>query len=149
MRLTASVAAGDVPKLELPKPQLPGGLRAFDPETKVERRFDQGMLTGRMTREYLIVPSAPGQYTLPPLELKYFDPQTAQYHDEKSPPLSFSVTGEAGRASEQAPRVEMNGKRLAPPRISSTLSDDRHLQPAHVWLYAGSVSLFASASTFG
>jgi ribosomal protein S30 len=144
LRLVAA-GAGNVPKLELPKPQLPGGLRAFDPETKVERHFDQGMLTGRLVREYLVVPNAPGQYTLPPLSFKYFDPLTAQYHDEKSPPLSFSVTGEAGRASEQAPRVEANGKRLAPPRISSSLSDGRHLQPAQVWLYAGSASLLASA----
>lgn len=144
LRLVAS-GAGNVPKLELPKPQLPGGLRAFDPETKVERHFDQGMLTGKMTREYLIVASSPGQYTLPPLSFKYFDAQTGVYHDEKSPPLSFAVSGEAGRASEQAPRVEMNGKRLAPPRISSTLSDDRRLQPAQVWLYAGSASLFAYA----
>ena len=110
LRLAVS-GAGNISKLELPKPQIQGSLRAFDPETKVERRFDQGMLTGRIQRDYLIVPSQPGQFTLPPLSFQYFDPQTGVYHDEKSPPpLTFSVTGEAGHVTAVVPRAPGDDK---------------------------------------
>ncbi len=146
LRLVVS-GAGNISKLELPKLQIQPPLRAFDPETKVERRFDQGMLTGRIQRDYLIVPNAPGQFTLPPLAFDYFDPATGQFHEDKSPPLTFSVSGEAGHgARDVGPHTEPDSsKRLMPPRIASVLHDDRFFGEGPVWIYGGSGALLASA----
>lgn len=130
---------GNVGKLDLPKPVLGEGVRAFDPETKLEKRFDQAGLNGKLSREYLIVANTPGTHTIAPLVFRYFDPTNAVYREEKTPAFTFTATGEAGKVADavNAPRFDAN-RRLAPPRISSTLRDERPSRTKPPWVAASS-----------
>lgn len=134
--LKMSVAGyGNVGKVDLPKPQLSDALRAFDPETKLEKRFDQSGLNGKLTREFLIVPNQPGTHTIPPLAFRYFDPTTGTYREEKTPEMTVTATGEAGKVVDTPSAARFDsGRRLAPPRIASGLRDERPSTTTTPWL---------------
>jgi len=145
--------SGNISKLELPKPNFGPKLRAFDPETKVERHFDQGALSGRITRDYLVVPSAPGQYNIGPLSFSYFDPQAQIYREEKSSTLTFMASGDAASSTTTAvttPSTRGDQRQLRPPHYRSDFKDDRpaHLNPILLYVNGGFVSFAFMFSLF-
>ncbi len=137
LRMVAS-GVGNVSKLSLPAPRFSSKLRAYDPETKSEQRFEQGVLAGRMQRDYLFVPSEPGEHLIPALVFNSFDPKTGTYQEQKSLPFSVQVGGTAAADNGAAPQASSTNKRdedgrhLHPIRYTSELKDDRPA-PAKVW----------------
>ncbi len=55
------------------------------------RPFDGNLIGGDKAWEYVIVPKAPGQQTIPSLSLSYFDPDHNRYETLTTPPLSLKV----------------------------------------------------------
>src|SRR6185369_14180379 len=108
---------GNISKLSLPAPRLSPKLKAYDPETKSEQKFDQGVLTGRIQRDYLFVPNEPGEHLIPPLVFHWFDPKTGTYREERTQAYAIQVTGEAAGApaqDAQKPRAAGDGRTLHP-----------------------------------
>ena len=48
-------------------------------------------MVGSRTFETLILPTAAGAYTIPPIEYSYFDPVSGIYHTVATAPLNVNV----------------------------------------------------------
>ena len=55
------------------------------------RAIEENLIGGDKSWEYVIVPKAPGQQTVPSFTFSYFDPQRAAYETVTTPPLELKV----------------------------------------------------------
>ncbi len=102
LKLTIS-GRGNIKLINEPQFELPGDLEKFDPV--INSRLDNSP-SGTKTFEYLIMPKAPGTFTIPSVEFSYFDPSSKKYKIIKS--QEFTVTVEKGKgdaAAELAPGI--------------------------------------------
>ena len=83
---------GNIGDAVLPDWPLPPSLKVYDdkPETTSDKT-PQG-IQGLKRFKRAIVPSRAGDYTLPPLTLSYFNPQTQRYETISTEPVSLAVT---------------------------------------------------------
>jgi BatD DUF11 like domain len=148
LRMTVS-GVGNLPKVSLPSPRFGGKLKAYDPETKSEQRFDQGQLVGKIQRDYLFVPTEPGEHIIAPLVFYSFDPKTGEYREQASQAFAINASGEASAAGTQMPTaapITVDAKSdLHAIRPSSALKDDRPGQVVWTLVWAGTGSSVLSA----
>ncbi|HKP56386.1 MAG TPA: BatD family protein [Polyangiales bacterium] len=71
------------------------GLQILQPETHDLVEAPGERVQGTRTMTWLVVPKAPGVYTLPPLEFDSFDPATQSYQRVRSAPLTLTAAGNA------------------------------------------------------
>ncbi len=90
---------GNIKLINEPQFELPGDLEKFDPV--INSRLDNS-LGGTKTFEYLLMPKAPGTFTIPPVEFSYFDPSTKQYKTLKSQAFTVNVEKGQGDAATEA-----------------------------------------------
>ncbi len=139
-----AAGTGNVSKLTLPAPRLSAKLKAYDPETKSEQKFDQGSLAGRIQRDYLFVPNEPGEHLIPPLVFNWFDPKTGTYKEAKSQPFSIQVGGESVAAAPnepaQAAKASGDGRNLHAIRFSAKIKDDRPAPARTIFVWIGSAT---------
>ena len=76
----------------------PLSFKVYDPTTTDKENPQNGKLTGRRTQEYLVLPQQTGQFSLPGMELVYFDPESGHYESSKTDPLTITVAPGAGGA---------------------------------------------------
>jgi hypothetical protein len=140
LRLSVS-GAGNVSKAVLPTPAFSDSFKAYDPETKSEQRFEQGLLSGHVTRDHLFVPLGSGQLVIPALVFNSFDPKTGAYREQKAGPFAVSVSGESAAnsaaASAAKPATDGSGRGFHPLRYASELRDDRPRLRSVRWVWAG------------
>lgn len=80
-------------------PALDAGpdFKVFDPKVSESTSVDGGKLRSRRTWEWVVVPLAPGERTVPALRFSCFEPKTGTYRELKSEPLPLLVQrGPAG-----------------------------------------------------
>jgi len=93
--LTANIKGkGNIRAVRVADPVV-GGLQVLQPETHDLVEAPGERVQGTRTMTWLIVPKAPGVYTIPPLEFNTFDPATQSYQRVKSAPLSLTAAGNA------------------------------------------------------
>ena len=80
----------------LPDPELgfPSNFEVYPPEVSERVEPTADGVRGSKVFEYVIVPRAPGQVTIPAVELAYFDIETGAYAVAASDPIALSVTGD-------------------------------------------------------
>jgi len=59
--------------------EAPAGVKLFDPEVRSSSRGRDGKLVSSKSWEWILVPNAPGEIRLPPLEFHFFDPTAGRY----------------------------------------------------------------------
>lgn len=79
----------------LPEPTWTEGAewRAFDSQSTVATRFVNGVLSGERRYERVLVPTAAGDLTLPPITYSFFDPQPGAYVTATTDPIVVQVAG--------------------------------------------------------
>ncbi|GAA4468939.1 hypothetical protein GCM10023093_27520 [Nemorincola caseinilytica] len=70
---------GNLKLIEAPRPTLPNGLTTYDPVIIDTITGRSTTISGSKIVTYVITPQTPGDYTIPPVTLSYFDPQTGSY----------------------------------------------------------------------
>jgi len=91
LRLTVS-GKGNLRGLSSPDlPPLPD-FRVYEPETRDDLGLTSRGIRGSRTWEYVIVPRAPGQQTVPPIAYAWFSPAAGEYREAASEPLALQVT---------------------------------------------------------
>ena len=90
----------------LPEPEIPDvlQLRALEGTSQIERRFSNGNFIGSRTFEWILVPQANGEFSIPPISYTFFDPVKDRYRTVASEFVNFSVGtggGENGNAGSQ------------------------------------------------
>jgi hypothetical protein len=80
------------------EPVLPalGDFRAFDPTVEETRRFQGGKLTGSRSWEYVLVPLAPGEQSIPPVVFSFFDPEAGGYRTLQSDEVPLRIARGGG-----------------------------------------------------
>jgi hypothetical protein len=93
--LTANIKGkGNIRAVRVADPVV-NGLQVLQPETHDLVEAPGERVQGTRTMTWLIVPKAPGVYTIPPLEFNGFDPATQSYQRVRSAPLTLTAAGNA------------------------------------------------------
>ena len=90
---------GNIATLQAPSLDAPNAFDVYDP--KIQTNLDRGgsKIRGTKTFTYILVPQSNGQFTLPAVELAYFDPDTRRYDEIRTSPIPVEVTGDAAPAA--------------------------------------------------
>jgi hypothetical protein len=107
LKITVS-GTGNISLLSLPKPALPTDLEAYVPKISSNITRDGGIIRGKKTAEYLLVPRNPGKRIIESFPFSYFDPGAGRYVKLASPTFDLIITpgrefagGDAGIASKE------------------------------------------------
>jgi hypothetical protein len=90
----------------VPDPSLPElpEFRVYESSTSTDTSTRNGVVSGRKTYEYVLVPQTAGPKTIPALGLTFFDPGREAYRTESAPELSLGVLpAEEGEAGPDVP----------------------------------------------
>ncbi len=107
LKLTVS-GTGNISLLTLPKPLLPTDLEAYDPKVTNDVTRDGGIIRGKKTAEYLLVPRNAGKRAIEPIPFTYYDLERRRYVRLSSPTFDLTITpgkefagGDASMASKE------------------------------------------------
>lgn len=129
--------------------------RAYDSQTQMESRFEDGDMYGIHRYERVLIPIEAGQQTLPPIEFSYFDPDTESYQTINSQPITINVapdpndTGQMITTNSQTnnPAIispEMTFRTIKPaPQAWRSENTQLTDLAAYWWLWALPVALIA------
>ncbi len=116
--------AGNIDVLtEPPLPDLPGW-RIFESQSTSKTEVQEDLVYGRRRFERLLVPSASGEFTFPPITFSYFDPQAGAYRTLATDPIPITI--EAGAAVDEPPVVILDSAKQP---IQLVGGDIRHIKP--------------------
>ncbi len=126
---------GNLRTLSPPGIEFPVEFDAFPAETTDRIREGGGSLQGTRTYEYVLIARAPGELTIPPVEVSYFDPASGRYESARSRPLEIAVTGD-GSSGEGAGAV--------PTAVETLREEIRFIRTGAPHFGRTGVSLFAT-----
>ena len=83
--------SGNLPVINAPQIEWPEHMESYDVNSK--ENFDKTIapLAGSKTYTYSFICTKPGQYTLPPVKISFFDPASRVYKTMTSEPLRFEA----------------------------------------------------------
>jgi hypothetical protein len=87
---------GNLKNVTPPKLTGPEALKIYDPTTTDKLSGNKSRVQGRRVMEYLVMPQRTGTFTLPALELPYFDPRAGRYDVARTEPMTVTVEAGAG-----------------------------------------------------
>ncbi len=105
LNLTVGVSGtGNIKLVGTPAVPRLAGAKILDPETRDDISSRSGRLKGSREFVYPIIPQADGRFSIPTIEIGFFDPEREEYYTRETPRLEFTVSGaEAGeRPAAQA-----------------------------------------------
>jgi hypothetical protein len=126
LRIDAT-GVGNVQDLRIDLPPIVG-VRTLQPAIRDQRRTQQGKLSGTRSWEWILIAEAPGEHTVPPLEVHFFDPDAENYGSVSTPALTFTASGAAKPPQPVIEPVDARPKPRAaafgPIRVYSALTRD-------------------------
>jgi hypothetical protein len=126
--VTLSIDAGGVGNVQALRIDLPpiAGVRTLQPAIRDRQSLNAGQLSGTRSWEWILIAETPGEHTIPPLELHYFDPESEAYGTVSTDALTFTATGEAKRAepliAPASPEPKPAPAEFGPIRMYSSLA---------------------------
>ncbi len=152
---------GNLRNIEIDLPTIEG-LRILRPQIKDDVQVSQERVGGTRRIQWLVVPQKPGQYTLPALTLKVFDPAQGKYQTLNSETHALTITGDALADTQDPSAVtaRQDAAQETPvfvPKLPSLRSQSallRHVRPwtQQTWLWwllaLGPTLLLLSASLY-
>lgn len=94
MRVDVS-GSGNLRAIARPELDLPPTVEAFPPEATDRLNTTDRGVTGTRSYEYVLIPRAPGELTIPGIDVTYYDPAEEAYRTASSAPLKLTVSGRA------------------------------------------------------
>jgi len=89
LKLTIN-GSGNISLLEMPEINLPAGFEKYEP--KVNEQINRsGVISGKKTAEYLLVPRDAGKKEIPPVKFSYFDINRKAYVTQTTPSYPINV----------------------------------------------------------
>jgi hypothetical protein len=83
--------SGNIKLVTPPKPQLPADMESYEPKISEDISRDGGIIRGKKTAEYLLIPRNAGQRSLEPLQFVYFDLDKKEYLTLRTPKFEFTI----------------------------------------------------------
>lgn len=78
MTITIS-GTGNIRYVKAPEVDFPADFEQYSPRTDIDANVVGNNVRGKLTVEYTFVPQTPGDYTIPPIDFVYFDPDKKEY----------------------------------------------------------------------
>ena len=91
--------AGNMKLLKTPAVDWPEGFEQYDPKVTNNFKTSTGGMSGTRTIEYLAIPRAAGDYTLPAVQFGYFDTEKGKYEILSTPEYTLHIARGAGDQS--------------------------------------------------
>ena len=116
---------GNLQGLAAPIIDFPADFEVFPPEVTESIDRSDSRSRGSKTYEYVLIPRSPGEKTIPPVEMSYFDAESALYATSASQPLRLDVTGDPvigapiGRAGVETLREDIRFIQIGPPSLGA------------------------------
>jgi hypothetical protein len=82
---------GNIDVFSLPELQFPQNIEVFPPTVKSEKEPFRDQITGTITKEYILIPRKTGRYTIPKIEITYFNPKLMTWSSTSTQPIDISV----------------------------------------------------------
>lgn len=93
---------GNIELIDLPEVELPPGFEKYDPKSSKNVK-NKGIVSGKKTEEYLIVPRVPGIKEIKPFKFSYYNPKQKKYIEQESSKFIINVSqGDKEYASSNA-----------------------------------------------
>jgi hypothetical protein len=83
--------SGNIKLVTLPKPSLPADIESYEPKITEDISRDGGIIRGKKTAEYLLIPRNAGQRIIEPMQFAFFDLDMKKYVTLHSPRFEFSI----------------------------------------------------------
>ncbi len=83
---------GNISLVQLPEILFSDNLEVFPPTTTTEKDPFRDQITGMTNWEYILIPRKTGKYTIPRIEIPYFDPNGETWERAVSLPVVLSVS---------------------------------------------------------
>ena len=96
MRVTIA-GTGNLKLLKEPTLNLPGDFDKYDPKVTDNTKLTLNGVEGNMVYDFLIVPRNKGSFTLPPVEMTYYDTESNSYKTIQSAPIKIEVAKGDGK----------------------------------------------------
>ena len=96
----AIAGTGNVSLLTVPKPVLPSDIEAYEPKVSIDVTRDGGVIGGKKTAEYLLVPRNAGKRTIESIPFAYYDIGKGAYVKMSSPQFDISIVPGKGIGGE-------------------------------------------------
>jgi len=122
--------SGNLSVVNAPAIQWPSGIESYDATTKEDIDKTIAPLSGSKTFQYDFIPNEAGDYTIPAIQLSYFDPASNSYKTTTAQPLSLTV-GKA-KKNKSAPPIAATNE-YAAKETSNTVTD--FLQDHLEWFF--------------
>jgi len=91
---------GNLQDLRIDLPPIVG-VRALQPAIRDKQWSEHGKLSGTRSWEWILIAETPGEHTVPPIDLPFFDPDAEEYGSASTAALKFTASG-AAKPSQQA-----------------------------------------------
>ena len=98
--------AGNMKLLKTPAVDWPEGFEQYDPKVTNNFKTSAGGMSGTRTIEYLAIPRAAGEYTLPAVKFGYFDTEKGKYEVLSTPEYTLHI---ARGANDQSAATQPAG----------------------------------------
>ena len=144
LRLSAGgVLAAQLPMLQL---NLPQGFKSYPDQPHREDQLSRGGITGILEQKIALVPTHPGHYQLPAIDLDWWDVTTGKWQQAHLAAISIDVTAAVAGAVANSPvaanpvlpAAEKNlapvGQKTLPTPVAATVSFQTSFWP---WLTLG------------
>ncbi len=82
---------GNIDVLSLPEIQFPPNIEVFPPTVKTEKEPFRDKITGTITKEYILIPRKTGRYSIPEIEIQYFNPLVRAWRSTATQALEIAV----------------------------------------------------------
>ncbi|MFH1853527.1 MAG: BatD family protein [Candidatus Neomarinimicrobiota bacterium] len=82
---------GNLNRFELPNLEFPDDLEVYPPTTEFEKDAFRDQFSGTITREYILIPRAAGEFRLPRVRFSYFDPKQKKWAGLSTQPIALKV----------------------------------------------------------
>lgn len=133
LRLTVR-GNGNMEQMPPPDLLLPAGWRAYNSRTVYRAEVIGEQLVGEKTFEWLVTAAPSGTQTLPPVDLAYFDPDTAAYRVVSTASLTLEIApGETTMDDPQPAAVgtaPASGQPVMLRPVSSVLATSEPVEPS-------------------
>ena len=142
LTLTLTISGkGNLQLMQNPNVEFPSEFEAYDPQVNLDIRSGTSGVSGKRVIEYTIIPRYAGTFTIPSIEIAYFDPQAKAYKTMASPEFTIEVSKgddvEAATVSNFRSQDDVRLLNADIRHIKSSLGNLVHTRTAYVdsWLY--------------
>jgi len=122
LRVTVS-GYGSMVEVGAPDLSALAGFKVYEPTLEAEETINNGIVGGRRTFEYILIPDQAAALEIPDIRFPYFDPEAAAYQMARTAPIEIRVGG-GGLQETAAAEYGLSRK-----DIERVGRDIRHIKP--------------------